>query len=98
MTDTITANAQAEAERIINEATGGRPLSALSLYELGDLHRAMKLVLGEVKSALEPAMVTAAERGMRYLDLAHVSGYGSFATIARIMRDAQVTLPRGPRS
>jgi sarcosine oxidase delta subunit len=94
MTDTA-VGADARAGHIVHTQTGGVPLAECSLAELGELHRALKAALADVKAAMDPVIVREAHRGMTYVELAHTSGYGSFATIARIMRDHPV--PKGPR-
>jgi hypothetical protein len=70
-------------------------LSELTLVELGEFHRALKAALADVKAAMEPVIVREAHRGMTYVELAHTTGYGSFTTIAKIMRVHPV--PKGPR-
>lgn len=80
-------------EDTLRDLTSG--LDALTLAELGELHRALKAALTEVKAALEPAILAAGRRGMTYVELLHASGYGSMATVAAIMKANPS--PRGPR-
>ncbi len=72
-----------------------RPATEMSLGELGNLHRALRLALAEAEEALAPKIVAGSKRGLTYVELASASGYGSTTTITKIMREQGVSPGRG---
>ncbi len=92
-----TAEAMHELDRAMTRfASRGFDLD-VSIFELGNLHRALRLALAEVEQALAPKIVNGAGRGMTYVELASAAGYGSTTTITKIMKAQGASPGRGPK-